>query len=57
MPFQRGIDMQRLVALDTLLEELDPLVPLLKLLPALQVEDEAYVGANVHVFLYDLILS
>ena len=47
------------VALDALWEELDSLVPLLKLLPALQVEDKVYVCANlsVHVFLYDLILS
>lgn len=40
------------VALDALWEEMDSLVPLLKLLPALQVEDkgrdEAYVCANVH---------
>jgi hypothetical protein len=45
------------VALDTLWEELDSLVPLLKLLPALQFENKAYVRADVHVFLYDLILS
>ena len=44
------------VALDTLWEELDSFVPLLKMLPALQVEDSEYVCANVHVFLYDLIL-
>ena len=44
------------VALDALWEELDSLVPLLKLLPSLQVEDKAYVCANVHVFIYDLIL-
>ena len=44
------------VALDALWEELGSFVPLLKLLPALQVEDEAYVCANVHVFLYNLIL-
>jgi hypothetical protein len=41
------------VALDALWEELYSLVPLLKLLPALQVEDGAYVRANVYVFLYD----
>ena len=41
------------VALDALWEELDSLVPLLKLLPALQVEEKAYVCADVHVFLYD----
>jgi hypothetical protein len=41
-------------ALDALWEKLDSMVPLLKLLPALQVEDESYVCANVHVFLYDL---
>ena len=45
------------VALDALWEEMDSLVPLLKLLPGLQVEDDAYVCANVHAFLYDLILS
>ena len=38
------------VALDALWEELDSLVPLLKLLPALRVEDKAYVCANVHIF-------
>ena len=43
------------VALDALWEELDSLVPLLKLLSPLHVEDGAYVCANVHVFLYDLI--
>jgi hypothetical protein len=45
------------VALDALWERLDSLVPLLKLLPALQIEDGAYVRANIHVFPYDLILS
>ena len=44
-------------ALDALWENLDSMVPLLKLLPALQVEDDSYVCANVHVFIYDLILS
>ena len=44
------------VALDTLWEELDSFVPLLKVLPALQVEGNAYVCANAHVFLCDLIL-
>ena len=44
-------------ALDALWEKLDSMLPLLKLLPALQVEDDTYVCANVHVFLYDLILS
>ena len=49
------------VALDTLWEELDSFVPLLKMLPALQVEDSEYEGseyvcANFHVSLYDLIL-
>jgi hypothetical protein len=43
-------------ALDALWEELDTLVPLLKLLPALHVVDNAYVCANVHVFVYDLTL-
>ena len=47
------------VALDAIWEVLNSLVPLLKLLPALQVEEESrsYVCANVYVFLYDLILS
>jgi hypothetical protein len=44
------------VALDALWEDLHSLVPLLKLLPALRVEDGAYVCANVHIFLCDLIL-
>ena len=44
------------VALDALWEELNSLVPLLKLLPSLQVEDEEYVCANGYVFMYDLIL-
>jgi hypothetical protein len=44
------------VALSALWGKLDSLVPLLKLLPALQVENKAYVCANVHVFMYDLIL-
>jgi hypothetical protein len=38
------------VALDALWEKMDSLVPLLKLLPGLQVEDDAYVCADVHVF-------
>ena len=37
-------------ALDALWEELDSLVPLLKLLPALQLERNTYVCAYVHVF-------
>jgi hypothetical protein len=41
-------------ALDALWENLDSMVPLLKLLPALRFEDDAYVCVNVHVFLYDL---
>ena len=45
------------VALDALWENLESLVPLLKLLPALQVKDRGYVGANAHVFLHDLISS
>ena len=45
------------VALDALWEEMDSLVPLLKLLPALRVENGVYVCANVHDFLYDLISS
>ena len=42
------------VALDALWEKMDSLVPLLKLLPALQVKDEAYVCVNAHFFLYVL---
>ena len=45
------------VALDILWERMYSWGPLLKLLPALQVEDNSYVCANVHVFRYDLILS
>ena len=46
------------IALDALWERLDSLLPLLKLLPALQVEDGAYICANVHVFNFpdDIIL-
>ena len=44
------------VALDKLWEKMDSLVPVLKLLPALQCENECYVCANVLVFLYDLTL-
>ena len=41
------------VALDALWKELNSLVPLLKLLPALQIEDGAYVCSNnVHVSLH-----
>ena len=45
------------VALDVLWEELDSMVPLLKVLPALQLEDDEYVCSNVHwhVSLYGLI--
>jgi hypothetical protein len=43
------------VGLDTLWGELLSLVPLLELLPALQIEDGAYVCANIHIFIYDLI--
>ena len=43
------------VALDALWEELGSLMPLLNLLPTLQIEDDAYVCAKVYVFLYDLI--
>ena len=45
------------VALDALWEKMDSIVPLLKLLPALHFEKGKYVCANVHVFLYDFILS
>ena len=44
------------VALDKLWEKMDSLVPVLKLLPALQFENDIYVCANVFVFLYDLTL-
>jgi hypothetical protein len=44
-------------ALDKLWEEMDSLVPVLKLLPALQFENDTYVCAYVLVFLYDLTLS
>ena len=43
------------VALDELWREMRSFVPILKLLPGLQFENDAYVCANVHVFLYDLI--
>ena len=41
------------VALDELWEDMDSLLPILELLPALHIEDigEPYVCANVHVFL------
>jgi hypothetical protein len=45
------------VALDALWEELNSLVPLLELLPSLQVDNKAYVCIHVHTSLYDLILS
>ena len=45
------------VALDELWREMYSLMPILKLLPGLQYENDTYVCANVHVFLYDLILS
>ena len=45
------------VALSALWEKMYSWKPLLKLLPALQLEDGEYVCANVHVFRYDLILS
>ena len=46
------------VALDALWEELGSLVPLLKLLPALQLENKEYVCAKMsRFFLYDLTLS
>ena len=37
-------------ALDGLWEKMNSWMPLLKLLPALQVEDDAYVCENVYVF-------
>ena len=45
------------VALDKLWEKMYCLLPVLKLLPALQFEDDSFVCANVYAFLYDLILS
>ena len=50
------------IGLDALWEELDSLVPLLKLLPDLQIDGRlgvtVYVCANFYVFIYyDLILS
>ena len=44
------------VALDTLWEELYSLLPLLKLLPALQVEDNEYVCARVQVKILSMAL-
>ena len=44
------------VALDALWETMHSWEPLLKLLAALEVENDTYVRANVHVFQYDLIL-
>ena len=44
------------VALDVIWEKLDSMVPLLKLLPGLQLESDAYVCAIFPVFPYDLIL-
>ena len=43
-------------ALDALWEELNSLVPLLKLLPALQFENDAYVGA-MSMFLHMTLFS
>ena len=45
------------VALDALWEELNSLIPLLKLLPALQIEDGVYVCENIHALIYTLIFS
>ena len=46
------------IGLDALWEELDSLVPLLKLLSDLQIDGRVYVCANFYVFIYyDLILS
>ena len=52
------------IGLDALWEELDSLMPLMKLLPNLQFEDldynrstSTYVWANFYDFIYDLILS
>ena len=42
------------VALDELWEDMDSFLPLLELLPALQVKDDEYVCANVHAFRYHL---
>ena len=38
------------VALDELWEDIHSFMPLLELLPALQVKDDEYVCANVHAF-------
>ena len=43
------------VALDALWKEMDFLMPLVGLLPTLQLKNEEYVCANVHVFPYNLI--
>ena len=56
---QCGVDMQRLSRRSTrhIMGRIgfsESLVCLLKVLPALQVEDDAYVCANAHVFLYVL---
>ena len=45
------------VALDELWKRMDSFLPVLKLLPALQFEDDSFVCANVHDFRYDLISS
>ena len=45
------------IALDELWKMMDSFLPVLKLLPALQFEDDSFVCANVHDFLYDLISS
>ena len=46
------------IALDALWEELESFMPLLRLLRALQFENDKYVCANVHAFIiYNLILS
>ena len=38
------------VALDALWEELDSLVPLLEVLPSLQLDNKAYVCVHAHIF-------
>ena len=44
-------------ALDGIWKEIYTWEPLLKLFPALQIEDEVYVCTNVHLSCYELMLS
>ena len=58
MSFERGIDMQIFSRRGTrqIMGKNGLLGSVLKLLPALQFENDIYVCANVFVFLYDLTL-